>query len=150
MAEAVDFSKVNTRQYKVWRIVSASPQWAEIYRNREKRLRNYRGGIIFPEQLIGLNQNMVFQVSVQRNGNDVVSSIKGITNYIPQGKQGERLDTLEAIREYEAQNIKPGSMKLGNSQYQAKSFYDLDIFTNAKDAIKYQQKLLDAAMSQIG
>lgn len=152
MTEAIDFTKVNSKGYKAWRIVSASGSWAQIYREREKELRGYKSAIIFPEQLIGLNQNIIYKVVVVRTGQKVDSHITAIRNFQPQGARGEQLNTLEQIREYETENSEPGgSHRISVGKHAGdSSFYNFAWFSSQKDAIKYQAKEQAKCLSQIG
>jgi hypothetical protein len=152
MAGAVDFKKVGTKGYKAWRILSASGEWAQTYRDREKMLRAYKSAIIFPEQLISLTQSRIYQVIVTRNGNTISSQINVIHNYRPRGANGECLDTLEKIRDYEYVNHTGGALHritVGNS-VNNNNFYNHCYFSSQKDAIKYQAKRQAHYLSQAG
>ena len=152
MAEASDFKKIGTKGYKAWRILSASGAWAQVYRDREKMLRNYKSAIIFPEQFLGLNQNGVYKVIVSRTGNKVSSQIEIIRGFTPIGVSGEILDSLEKIREYEAANNNSGEVHrigLGKGG-QETSFHRFAYFSGIKDAVKYQSNEQNAHVSQIG
>lgn len=152
MAEAIDFKKVGTKGYKAWRILSAAGAWAQTYRDREKMLRDYKGAIIFPEQLIGLTQSKIYQVIVTRSGSTISSQINVIHNYTPKGANGESLDTVEKIRDYEYENHVGGALhritvgKAGNNN----NFYNHCYFSSQKDAIKYQAKRQAHYLSQSG
>lgn len=152
MAEATDFKKIGAKGYKAWRILSAAGAWAQTYRDREKMLRDYKSAIIFPEQLVGLNQSKIYQVIVTRTGQTIASQINAIVNYIPRGAGGERLDTVEKIREYEYENHEGGALHRivvgkGNNNT---NFYNHCYFSSQKDAIKYQQKRQAHYLSQSG
>jgi len=152
MSKASDFKKIGTKGYKAWRILSASGAWGQVYRDREKMLRGYNSAIIFPEQLIGLNQTAVFQVIVTRTGGSIASIITVMRNFVPRGVSGEILDTLKKIREYESNNDQSGGVhriSVGEVA-QNNSFYNHCYFSSQKDAIKYQAKLQAHYLSQSG
>lgn len=152
MAEASDFKKIGSKGYKAWRILSATGAWADAYRNREKEMRVYKSAIIFPEQLIGLRQSKIYQVVVHRTGDTVSSQIHAIRNFIPRGANGESLDTLEKIRDYEYENHEGGALHritVGKSA-QNNNFYNHCYFSSMKDAVKYQQKRQAHYLSQSG
>ena len=152
MAEAVDFKKVGTKGYKAWRILSAAGSWAQTFRDREKMLRDYKSAIIFPEQLIGLNQSKVYQVIVHKVGGTVTSQIIALNNYIPRGANDEKLDTVEKIREYEYEHHEGGALhriKVGKGNNNT-TFYNHCYFSSQKDAVKYQLKRQAHYLSQSG
>jgi hypothetical protein len=152
MAEATDFKKIGAKGYKAWRILSATGEWAQTYRDREKMLRGYKSAIIFPEQLIGLNQSKIYQVIVTRTGNTVSSQINALRSFLPKGANGEILDTVEKIREYEYENHEGGALHriaVGKG-HSNNTFYNHVYFTSQKDAIKYQQKRQAHYLSQTG
>lgn len=152
MAEATDFKKIGAKGYKAWRILSATGEWAQTYRDREKMLRGYKSAIIFPEQLIGLNQSKIYQVIVTRTGNTVSSQINALRSFLPKGANGEILDTVEKIREYESEHSDGSGLHrlhIGKST-QDTSFYQHCYFSGLKDAVKYQAKRQAHYLSQIG
>lgn len=155
MAEG-DFKKVGARGYKAWRILSASDTWASIYRQREKTLRDYRSAIIFPEQLLGLDQENIFSVVVTKQSSvrffAVTSTINVIRNFKPVAISDEPLVSLGAIMEYESNNSGPGQSHricLGTSS-QDNSFFEKSLFSGIKDAVKYQQDIQKSFLSSIG
>lgn len=152
MAEASDFKKIGSKGYKAWRILSASGAWGGTYRDREREMRNYKSAIIFPEQLLGLNQSKIYQVIVTRTGQSILSQIVALRSFIPRGINGEVLDTVEKIREYEYEHREGGALHRiavgkGNSNT---TFYNHHYFSSQKDAVKYQQKRQAHYLSQSG
>lgn len=152
MTKAVDFKKIGSKGYKAWRILSASGEWAQIYRNREKMLRSYKSAIIFPEQLLGLNQTKIYQVIVTYSSDTVFSQVLIIRDFAPRAATGEVLDTLEIIREYEHENQGGGEVhRVSVGKKNANnSFYNRSYFSGEKDAIKYQLKRQAHYLSQSG
>lgn len=151
MAEATDFKKIGSKGYKAWRILSASGSWAQTYRDREKMLRDYKSAIIFPEQLLGLQQSKIYQVIVTRVGTVITSRIVVIRSFIPLGAGNERLDTVEKIRDYEYQHHEGGALHrvtLGGGDNT--TFYNHCYFSSQKDAVKYQAKRQAHYLSQSG
>ena len=155
MAEG-DFKKIGAKGYKAWRILSASDTWASVYRQREKTLRNYHSAIIFPEQLLGLDQANIFSVVVSKQSSvrllSVSSAISVIRNFKPVTLSDEPLSSLEAIMEYEANNSGSGQshricLGTGGQDF---SFYEKALFSGVKDAIKYQQDVQKSFLSSIG
>ena len=148
MAEAQDFTRISTKSYKVWRILQAPGVWGQIYRDREERLRNYRSAIIFPEQLIGLNQSQVFMMSVDQIGTDrrtvTVSGISKTNLYLDNGLVSE----YQQIYDWESQHHNNDALtgmtlnSPSNSTYQSVQFHTLNLFTNKKDAIKMAQGVI--------
>lgn len=151
MAEAQDFKKIGSKGYKAWRILAATGAWAQTYRDREKMLRGYPSAILFPEQLIGLKQSKVYQVIVTRTGQTISSQINAILNFIPRGVNGEQLDSLEKIREYEYENHEGGALhRITVGKGNNTTFYNHCYFASQKDAVKFQQKRQAHYLSQSG
>ena len=152
MAEG-DFKRIGAKGYLAWRILSSTGQWTEVYRNREKALRGFNSAILFPEQLLGLDQQVIFEVYVcKSSGSSVSTSITAIRSFAPVNAYGDPLESLEAIREYEGNNDKPGDchrLCIGRSG-QDHAFYSKNLFSGIKDAVKFQQERQKAILSTIG
>lgn len=148
MTQAQDFTKIHTKSYKVWRILQAPGVWASIYRNREEILRNYRSAIIFPEQLLGLNQGNIFSASLSMN-NDMRSASVAKVNRITLLLDRDPVSNFQEIYDWESEHHDAkavGLIKLGSpvSYGSDIKFCDLNLFTNRKDAVKMATKYLEA------
>jgi hypothetical protein len=152
MSEAVDFKKIGSKSYKAWRILSAPDAWAQIYLNREKLMRPYRAAIVFPEQLLGLNQSRIYQVICYKTGNNVTSHINTIRNFEPIDVNGNHLSSLTLILECEQEHQDGGEHRIsvGSRINSNNSFYNHYYFSNQKDAVKYQQAQQAHYLSQSG
>lgn len=163
MAKSIDFTQAHSKSYKVWRIISAPGHWCQIYREREQRLRNYRSALIFPEQILGLNQEFIFKVVVVKGqGGAVQSYITPLCKfglYVPEkanpdsyySKTGQ-LTTSDEIRRWEADNQTGGETHrlTVNVTGQDWCFDRYDFFSSIKDAAKFQAAEQAVFLSQIG
>jgi len=152
VAEAVDFKKVHTKKYRAWRILTSPSRWGVAYRDRVSTFKDFPTAIIFPEQLLGLNQSVVYCVAVSKDRNTVSTSISAHRDYKPNFGSGS-LKTLEEIREYESENDAPENIRnlvFGHGYSTTMKFWTSAIFTSQKDALKYQQKIQAQYLSQIG
>jgi hypothetical protein len=142
--------KKTEAKYAMMRILQAPGPWAQAYMDREKTLRGYRSAIIFPEQALELGECGIFTVSVRMNGSTLESSIMRITCGPPRSGDGHKLASLPAILQYEQENAdQTGISELkfgsglgawGRSMPMAYPFIGPAYFSNAKDAMKYQNK----------
>jgi hypothetical protein len=61
--EALNFKRIGTPSYRTYRVLSARGDWAQLYRSKVADHGDQKGAIIFPEQLLSLNQNRIFAVA---------------------------------------------------------------------------------------
>jgi len=162
--QAISFTKVHTKPYKVWRILQAPGAWNRVYRNREARLRHYRSAIIFPEQILGLNQASIYKVVVVRGSSgDVESHIStlrsfGLFAHVPKDQYGcfvepGRISSTDELSYWESQNSENGDthrLMVSSGSDPKWSFDRYDYFTNIRDAVKFQQREQEKLISQIG
>lgn len=161
--KAIDFTKVHTKAYKVWRIIQAPGAWGQIYRNREQALRGYKSALIFPEQVLGLNQELIFKVVVAKGqGGSVQSHITPLRKfglYVPEDKSAKypyskpgQLTSMDEIRRWEADNQNPGDTHrlMVNITGQEWCFDRFELFSSLKDAAKFQAAEQAKLLSQIG
>lgn len=162
MAQAIDFKKITTKSYKVWRILQAPGAWGQIYRDREQLYRNYRSALIFPEQVLGIAGSPVFKVTtscVQRTLSSHITNVYvNALNALMTPEMGEHfispgfLVNMEEIQRFEHLNHKSGEthrIYLG-SNTQENPFDRHAWFTNIKDALKYQSNQQAALLHKLG
>lgn len=161
--KAIDFTKVHTKAYKVWRIIQAPGAWGQIYRDREQKLRGYRSALIFPEQILGLNQELIFKVVVARGQNGAVQShitpLRKFGIFVPVNKDEKypytkpgELTNMDEIRRWESDNQAGGEthrMSV-NTVGQEWCFDRFEMFSSLKDAAKFQFAEQAKFLSQIG
>ena len=130
------------KRYKIWRIVRCSGAWIEIYRHREKRLRNYKSAIIFPEQLLELNQSTVWSAhakpepSSNTSTDSIVIGITKWASFQPCGSNS-RLRSIEEILDFEDQNSKSEEvhrLTIGKSNIAFKAIF---LFSNQREAFRF-------------
>jgi hypothetical protein len=153
--QAIDFKKINSKGYKVWRIIQAPGAWGQIYRDRELKLRNYKSALIFPEQLLGLNQKLIYKVQVHRLGSTVSSHITGVRCFCPADANRKALTTAQEVYDYEADNAGDGEVHrlnyaTPNQTGDSVTFYTSNLFSSIKDAEKFQRNQQASLLSQIG
>jgi hypothetical protein len=161
MGEAVNSKKLLTKSYMTWRVVQAPGVWASIYRERIKRMGNYRSAIIFPEQLLGLNQNSVWQSFGGADGKSTTTSITrhGVLRLGSETgtrtREVEFFNRIEDVYEFEAKYSNQSDLdKLvmrseANSYFQPKFHEVSQLFTNRNDAAKWCGRFIEASVSQI-
>jgi hypothetical protein len=146
VSEAIDFNKIRSKSYKVWRILQAPGVWGQVYRDRESRFANYASAIIFPEQLLGLNQSQLFSVELSSEQNAKIVQLRAIE--IPQLVLGTSVpQDYRSIYEWEGDNNGDAALKemtigrLGTHAHVL--FWNRNLFTNKKDAIKMAARHLE-------
>lgn len=160
--QAIDFTKVNTKSYKVWRILQASGDWAQVYRDREQAYRDYKSAIIFPEQILGLNQRNIYKAHayfVQKSVNSYITGVscKKLNALMTReeeksfGYPGE-LRSAGEVMLWESMNphlAEHSGMYLGELSDNT-HFSNNAWFSNVKDAIKYQERMFKTLVSKLG
>jgi hypothetical protein len=146
MAQAQDFKRIHTKSYKVWRLLQAPGCWGKVYREREMTLRNFSSAIIFPEQLLGLNQSQLFTASLSVSSEGRSASVSGMT--IPSLLlDGGTVGYYDDIYDWESENNGDDalkSMSLGRpGSYNNTPFWSVNLFTNRKDAVKMASRHLE-------
>jgi len=163
-SQAINFTKVHTKPYKVWRILQAPGAWHRVYRDREVLLRNYRSAIIFPEQILGLNQTSIYKVVVVKgSSNSVESHITalrsfGLFAHVPKDQYGffvqpGRISSTEELRFWEDQNSDGGDvhrLMLASGSDPSWSFDRYAYFASIREAVKFQAREQEKLLSQIG
>jgi len=146
MAEAQDFKKIHSKSYQVWRILQAPGVWGQAYRERVTFLTGYRSAIIFPEQLLGLNQSQLFIANL-----DGTSSRRSATiNTLDEPHlifAGQIINSFQEIYDLESENYEMGdlaSMRVGKSDTTTSpNFHNLNLFSNKKDAVMMACRYLE-------
>lgn len=135
----MDFKKIHTKSYKVWRILQAPGVWAQIYRDRESMMANYSSAIIFPEQFLGLNQTLIFSVELTSRAQARSSAVTEFTTPKILLDRGA-VSSFDDIYQWEAANDSRESMSgMTIGSYESFSnplFHNMNLFTNRKDAVK--------------
>jgi hypothetical protein len=154
MVDSLNLKKLGSREYRIARILQAPEPWQTFYRGRLKEIGRFDKAVIFPEQLLGLNQNCVYAVSVVESfgnsGNTITSTIYGLRSYRAKNADGDRLETIDDILRYEQSTVnKLSSLYVGQTSG-GFSFKDLCIFTTATAATKYQSKIQASCLSGLG
>lgn len=163
MSEAVDSKKLLSKSYSTWRLVMAAGAWSELYRERMRKYGNYRSAIIFPEQILGLNQSSIYSASVVANGNTMSSSIGRIGSFElwadlgGQRSSWTRLRTVEEVYDFEAANstadgynylaIQPAQTSTYNSKTKFAEYGAL--FSGKSDAVKWVARQLEKQVGNI-
>lgn len=146
MAQAQDFKRIHTKSYKVWRLLQAPGCWGKVYREREMLLRNYRSAIIFPEQLLGLNQSLLFTASTTVSSEGRSASVSSL-NTPKLLLDGGTVDYYDDIYDWESENNGNDALKsmcIGRSgAYSNIPFWNVTLFTNRKDAVKMASRHLE-------
>lgn len=146
MAQAQDFKRIHTKSYKVWRLLQAPGCWGKAYRDRELALRNYSSAIMFPEQLLGLNQSQLFTAAIGVSSEGRSASVSSLT--MPSLLlDGGTVENYGDIYDWESENNANGclsSMTVGRpGAYNNQPFWNSIIFTNRKDAVKMASRHLE-------
>lgn len=146
---STDFSKIRTKSYKMWRILQAPGIWAQIYRDREQKFRDYRTAVIFPEQIIGLNQSEIYSVATSTP--EYSSRTRTVTLHTHSNFElilkVAAAESVGEIVEWESSNHASDAisdMRI-SSPHQSTSrpfFASTNLFTSKKDAIKFAQKAI--------
>lgn len=156
MGEAVNSKKLLTKSYQTWRVIQAPGQWAQFYRDRIKQVGNYRSAIIFPEQLLGLNQKSIWTASGTISDKNMVVSVNRITSFSLQAQQDrgrKTLETVEQVYEFEAayhDDLSALYLANANQVYNTPKFIDFKtLFTSKADAAKWACRYAERMVGEI-
>jgi hypothetical protein len=154
---ALDFTKVNHRNYQLYRILQTSNIWSKIYRQRIERFGSYRTSIIFPESILGLNQKYVYTVKAVQNYEVVACyaasiPIDGFSIYDPiSTESSSRLKDRNQIERFEQATVDiEFANRLCFRFTGVTDFATAALFSGKKDASKYASNaialLIDARL----
>lgn len=138
--EAIDFKKVTSKKYRLWRILHSNPIWATIYRERDAQLNQFRSAVIFPEQLLGLNQNRIWSVISLASDGEVTIKIKALYDF------KLYIDRIPVVTSEQIFEFEQGMKQLNDKRLLAMSsngsldFTLMNLFTNLDDAVKFGEK----------
>lgn len=137
---AVDFKKlVTSPSGSLLRVMQAPEPWVGIYKARLNLFGDQPGAIVFPEQLLALQQAAVYQVLVGSGGREkVVVEFASIANFTPHDGSGQPLTTIDKVIATEASN--GGVIRVG--AFGARLDAHLALFTSRKVALKWASKKL--------
>ena len=109
--EELNFKKLSTEKYRIYRILQSPSAMVETYRKRIKSIGSYRGAVIFPEQFISLYGQTVCAVKVIKSNEGISASASVHHSFSLRGygKQ-EALKTFDDVLEIEARCISSGDM----------------------------------------
>lgn len=143
MTETVDFKKITTRKYKAWKILSVSPHLSQFYKERESRLRAYRSAIIFPEQILGLNNSPAYHVSCSSSASGIGAGITVLHDPKLRSHTDGYLETIGEVKQWEEFIGQISDLNLKTGPHTENTFLMMDLFTNKKDAIKFATRYLE-------
>jgi hypothetical protein len=149
---ALDFNKVNNKNYQLYRVLQTSDIWSKIYRNRIERFSGYKTSIVFPESLLGLNQVNVYAVVEYADQIGVVAAA------IPMYRfkiYDIRLSSENGLRDLE--QIEAFERATSNLEFSEQLCFRFNglrlpfgvsaLFSSKKDAGKYASKLIVAKIN---
>jgi hypothetical protein len=143
MTEAVDFKKIHTRKYKVWKILSVSPHLSQFYKERESRLRDYRSAIIFPEQILGVVDTPVYHVTCSSPESSIGVGIRAVREFHLTSTKDGVLETIQDVKAWEDFVGEVSDLYLSTGPHNKHAFLMMDLFANRKDAIKFASRYLE-------
>jgi hypothetical protein len=145
-----DFTKAHSKKYQTWRVLQAPGEWATVYNDRIREFGNYRGAIIFPEQLLGLNQKCIFTASVNRQVHQSVSGgISQLNTWgIYDSPNATFLTTLDEVYEFERRST-PKDLRF-TSVFGSRAFHEYCAFSNKKGALQYVTSEISKAIGCLG
>ena len=157
MGEAVNSKKLLTKSYMTWRVVQAPGVWSSVYRERIKRMGNYRSAIIFPEQLLGLNQNSIWSAAGSQSGKTLTASISrhSLFKLYSAATRANSFNRIEDVYDFESKYHDEAALKLLLLTTDVDSFYKLNfselglLFTNKNDAAKWCSKFIEANAGEV-
>lgn len=168
---ALNFKTVNSANYMAHRLLMAPSKWLEIYQTRIKAAKD-SNALIFPEQLLSLNQKAIWFVhapELLKGDTPSVDSVSvtvskiyfdnifipkpGNRSYYRHERDGHPVSSIEEIVEYERMNVESRDATkfplihnmIGNSH----SFYSGFCFASKHGALKYANKRLSSGMGRI-
>lgn len=117
--EALNFKRIGTPSYRTYRVLQARGDWGQLYRSRVAEYGDFKGAIIFPEQLFSLNQSTIYaagssEAPRQSNGaGSLTLSIQPLNHIgLYDGINGQFLTRSEQVLEYEDANYTKDGIRL--------------------------------------
>lgn len=108
-ADELNFKKLSSEKYRIYRLLQSPSSMVETYRLRIKAIGHYRGAVIFPEQFISLYGQSICKVSLNRGADAVSASAEIIRNFSISGHGADgALRTFDEVLESERQALLAG------------------------------------------
>lgn len=148
----IDFKKIGTPGYRSYRVLQSPGLWAQVYRNRIAAFGDYRSAVIFPEQLLGLKQTLIYVASCSDSTNSCGVTVAAIREWsLMNTHRQTRLETAEDILEFESTYHNSLSeteyLGFGGTNGYSKTLHrftsNAALFTGKHDAYKFVNKFMD-------
>lgn len=157
-ADELNFKKMSTEKYRVYRLLQSPSIMVETYRKRIKEIGSYRGAIIFPEQFISLYGQSMYHVQIKRTQDQITCAANAVRSFSLLGTGIDRaLMSFDDVMEVERSNLGLDVNLLFSLRLRAPSAissrpnnYDIDIkfdetapvywFSNKSDTMSYLRK----------
>jgi hypothetical protein len=156
--EALDFKKLNSTSGRMMRILRSHGKWAALYTERMAEIGDMKGAIVFPEQILSLNQSTLFAVSVVSkddgkalNLHTRVSLLEDLT--LAAGSTWSKhpyrvVEKFDEIIAIEKENPEDTSLFSVGGPGRHSSFNDSRFFTNGRAAVRYAEKIMSKHFAQ--
>lgn len=153
VSHELNFKHMSTEKYRMVRLLKTPAPFVAVYQARIKRMRGIEGVIIFPEQILCLEDQKIVNVVItnqpNHNGVDMVAAsvIRSTSPRLWSSNCGGLIQTIDEVFAHEAANI--GNVatafyvresKLRASQFLDERSYERYWFTNERSAINFAKK----------
>lgn len=149
--EELNFKKLSSEKYRVYRLLQSPTFMVETYRRRIKEVGSFRGAVIFPEQIISLYGQQICRVSVSRGDNNIGVGVSIFRNFTLCTENSRKPlntfdDVLEAEKNDDRFNLALAEAK--NSYHANKLDFAIDEktpaywFSNKSDGIAFARKII--------
>lgn len=145
---AINFKLMGSDSGRLLRVMQAPGFWTRIYQDRIRLFGDSRGAIIFPEQLLGLDQAAIFRVSMIQSEWHMQTEIKTISEFRLEDRTSRKpLTTIEDIMAFEERtaNVEDAPsmlrMSCSDGSYSSHGFTGA-MFTSRKEALRWIVKQL--------
>lgn len=134
----------------MWRILQAPGAWATRYNERIKRFGHVKGAIIFPEQLLGLNQKYIYMVVTGATFKSVTVTIEQVAGWsFDSNKHANVIHTIGDVYEYE-QRFEPNTLRIKSGSSGGGVFMASMLFTSVKNALVCANSEMKSLASKFG
>lgn len=137
---AIDFKQMAQPSSRLLRLMQTTGKFTACYRDRINLFGDRPSAIIFPEQILGLNQKAIYSVAFSSQKNEFTLRSFVVENPKLFNPAGDEITTVEEVLAVEDAG---GEVRL-NRGYDGRTFAsNIAMFSSRRDAYRWAAKLIE-------